>query len=100
MRIKVKKGYLYLEDIFGFCKIFKKVTENLCFHIIFKTNDSQKIIYSSIADDINVTNNNSYLYVSNLVPIVETQTMFNEATQNFYRISYDEYLTENEKFQI
>ena len=33
------KGYLYLEDIFGFCKTFKKVTKNLGFHILFKTND-------------------------------------------------------------
>ena len=27
------KGYLFLEDIFGFCKTFKKVTKNLGFHI-------------------------------------------------------------------
>ena len=30
------KGYLYLEDIFGFCKTFKKVTKNLRFHLTFK----------------------------------------------------------------
>ena len=76
------KGYLYLEDIFGFCKTFKKVTKNLGFHLIFKTNDLQNIIYSSMADDINVTINNLYLYVPNLIPSVETQVMFNEATQN------------------
>ena len=52
------KGYLYLEDIFGFCKTFKKVTKNLGFHLTFKTNDLQNIIYSSMADDINVTINN------------------------------------------
>ena len=33
------KGYLYLEDIFGFCKTFEKVTKNLDFHLMFKTND-------------------------------------------------------------
>ena len=33
------KGYFYLEDIFGFCKTFKKVTKNLGFHLTFKTND-------------------------------------------------------------
>ena len=38
------KGYLYLEDIFGFCKTFKKVTKNLGFHLRFKTNDLQDII--------------------------------------------------------
>ena len=34
------KGYLYLEDIFGFCKTFKKATKNLSFLIFFKTNQS------------------------------------------------------------
>ena len=33
------KGYQFLEDIFGFCKIFTKVTKNLGFHLMFKTND-------------------------------------------------------------
>ena len=88
------KGYLYLEDIFGFCKTFKKVTKNLGFHITFKTNDLQNIIYSSMADDINVTINNLYLYIPNLIPSVETQVMFNEATQNNYKISFDEWYTE------
>ena len=88
------KGYLFLEDIFGFCKAFKKVTKNLGFHITFKTNDLQNIIYSSMADDINVTINNLYLYVPNLIPNVETQVMFNEATQNNYKISFDEWYTE------
>ena len=88
------KGYLYLEDIFGFCKTFKKVTKNLGFHLTFKTNDLQNIIYSSMADDINVTINNLYLYVPNLIPNVQTQVMFNEATQNNYKISFDEWYTE------
>ena len=88
------KGYLYLEDIFGFCKTFKKVTKNLGFHLQFKTNDLQDIIYTSLTDDINVTINNLYLYVPNLIPSVETQVMFNEATQNIYKISYDEWFTE------
>ena len=64
------KGYLYLEDIFGFCKLFKKETKNLGFHIMFKTNDLQNIIYSSMADDINVTINILYLYVPKLKPKV------------------------------
>ena len=88
------KGYFYLEDIFGFCKTFKKVTKILGFHLQFKTNDLQDIIYTSMTDDINVTNNNLYLYVPNLIPSVETQVMFNEATQNNYKISYDEWFTE------
>ena len=88
------KGYLYLEVIFGFCKTFKKVTKNLGFHLTFKTNDLQNIIYSSMADDRNVTINNLYLYVPNFIPHVETQEMFNDATQNNYKISFDEWYTE------
>ena len=88
------KGYIYLEHIFGFCKTFKKVTKNLGFHLILKTNDLQAIIYTSMTDDINVTINNLYLYIPNLLPSVETQVMFNEATQNNFKISYDEWFTE------
>ena len=88
------RGYLYLEDIFGFCKTFKKVSKNLGFSITFKTANLQDIIYSSMADDINVTINSLYLYIPNLVPSVETQLMFNEATQNKYKISFDEWYTE------
>ena len=57
------KRYLHLEDIFGFCKIFKKVTKSLGFHLTFKTNDLQNIIYSFMADDINVTFNKLYLFI-------------------------------------
>ena len=88
------KEYSYLEDIFGFCKTFKKVTKNLGFHLSFKTNDLQDIIYTSMTDDKNVTITKLYLYVPNLIPSVETQVMFNEATQNNYKISYDEWFTE------
>ena len=43
-----------------------------------------------MADDINVSINNLYLYVPNLIPNVDTQVLFNEATQNNCRIPYDE----------
>ena len=88
------KGYLYLEDIFGFCKTFKKVTKNLGFHLIFKTANLQDIIYTSMADDIDVTINSLYLYIPNLIPSVETQLMFNEDTQKNYEIYFDEWYTE------
>ena len=87
-------GHLLLEDIFGFCKGFTKVTKNLSFHLMFKTNDLQGIIYTSMADDINVTFKNLYLFVPKIIPSVETQLMFNEATQNIYKISPDEWYTE------
>ena len=47
-----------------------------------------------MADDKNVTINKLYLYVPNLIPNVETQVMFNEATQNNCKITFDEWYTE------
>ena len=47
-----------------------------------------------MADDINVTISSLYLYIPNLIHSVETQVMFNEATQNIYKISFDEWYTE------
>ena len=47
-----------------------------------------------MADDINVTIHILYLYVPNILTSVETQLVFNEATQNNYRISFDEWFTE------
>ena len=61
---------------------------------MFKTNDLQNILYTTMADNINVTIINLYLYVPNLIPSGETQVMFNEATQKNYKIFYDEYYTE------
>ena len=61
---------------------------------MFKTARLQDILYTSMADDTDVTTNNVYLFIPNLIPSVETQIMFNEATQNNYKISYDEYFTE------
>ena len=47
-----------------------------------------------MVDEINVTICNLFLFVPNLLPCVETQLMFYEATQNDYKISYDEYYTD------
>ena len=88
------KGQLPLENIFGFCKSFKKITKNLGFHIKFRTADLQDIIFTSITDNINVTINSLYLYVPSLIPNTETQLMFNESIQNNYRIYFDDWYTE------
>ena len=61
---------------------------------MFKTNDLQDIINTSMADDINVTINILYLCIPNLVPSVETQLIFIKATENNYKKSFDEFYTE------
>ena len=88
------EGCLYLEDIFGFCKTFKKVFKFLGFILMFKTATLQDIIFTSMDDDINMTINSLLLYIPNLIPSVEIQLMFNEATQTNYKISFDEWYTE------
>ena len=59
-----------------------------------KTTEFRDILYTSMTDDIIVTINSLYLFIPNLIPSVETQFLFNEATQNNYKIYYDEYFTE------
>ena len=90
------KGQFPLEHIFGFCKTFKKVTKNLGFRITFKTANLQDIIYTTIAagNQIKVTINSLYLFVPLLIPTTATQLLFNESTQNNYRIIFDEWYTE------
>ena len=88
------KGCFYLKDILGFCKTFKKATKNIGFHFMFKTAGLQGVIYTSMADDINVTINILCLFIPNLLPSVKTHLMFNEATQNNYKISYNYWYTE------
>ena len=88
------KGHLALEHKFEFCKTFKEITKNLGFHLIFKMNDLQDIIFTTIADDINVTINSLYLYVPRIIPSTTTQVMFNEAIMNNYTITFASWYTE------
>ena len=88
------KGQLLLEDIFGFCKTFKKITKNLGFHITLKTNDLQNIIFTTLANDINVTINSLYLFVPILTPNSETQVLLNESIKNNYTLTFDSWYTE------
>ena len=88
------KGQLLLEDIFDFCKTFKKISKNLGFHITLKTNDLQNIIFTTLANDINVTINSLFLFVPLLTPNSETQVLFNESIKNNYTLTFDSWYTE------
>ena len=88
------RGHLALEHIFGFCWTFKKITKNLGYHLKFKMNDLQDIVFTTIAKDITVTINSLYLYVPKLIPSTSTQVMFNEAIMNNYTITFDSWYTE------
>ena len=57
-------------------------------------NDLQDIIFTTIADDINVAINSLYLYVPQFIPSTSTQVMFNESIMNNYTITFDSWYTE------
>ena len=61
---------------------------------MLKTAYLQDIISTFMTDDIKVTTNNLYLFIPNLKPSVENQLLFNEAPQNNYEITCEEYFTE------
>ena len=65
------------------------------FHLKFKMNDLQDIIFTTIADNINVTLNSLYLYVPKLVPSTATQVMFDESIMNNYTFTFDSWYTES-----
>ena len=88
------KGQLLLQDVFGFCKTFEKITKNLGFLLTLKTNDLQNIIFTSLVNDINVTINSLYLFVPILTPNTETQVLFNESIKNNFTITFDSWYTE------
>ena len=80
--------------MFGFCKTYKKITKKLGFHLTFKTADLQDIIFTSIGNDINVTINSLYLFVTILFSNTEAQVMSNEFNKNIHTITYDSCFTE------
>ena len=57
-------------------------------------NDLQDIIFTTMADDINVTIHSLYLYVPQLIPLTSTQVMFNESITNNCTITFDSWYTE------
>ena len=80
------KGHLPLEHIFVFSKTFEKITKNLGFHLSFRTNDLQDILFTKLGYDFSVPISSFHLYVPVLIPITETQPTFNESIKNNYTI--------------
>ena len=67
---------------------------------MFKTIYLQDIICTSKTGDINVTNYNLFQYIPTLIPSVETQFLYNEAIQNNYKLSIDEWYTEKRVISV
>ena len=67
------RGQLPLENIFGFCKSFKKITKGVGFQLDHRTsNRKQDNLYTTLGDnDINVTFNRISLFIPPLTPIVK-----------------------------
>ena len=88
------EGHLPLEHIFRFCRMFKKITKTLEFHLLYKMSDLQDIMFTTIGTDINITINSLHLYVPISIPDSQTQVLFNESVMNNYRITFDSWYTE------
>ena len=80
-KVKLKEIFI-LKISLAFAKIFKNVTKHLGVHLMLQTNGLQDIIYTSMVDDKTVTINKFRLFVAIFKPSVETELIFNEATQN------------------
>ena len=89
------RAELPLEQIFGFCKTFKKITKRLGFELQLKTSsEKQNIIYTTLGgNDVNLTINSICLYIAGLVPYAEQQ-MFNEAIRESFTLSFDAWVTD------
>ena len=57
-------------------------------------NDLQDIIFTTIANNINVTINSFSLYVPILIPNTQFQVMSNESFMNIHTITFDSWYTE------
>ena len=88
------KGQLPLEHIFGFCRVFKKITEQLGFHLILKTANLQHVFYTTICDDIKVIFDNLFLFVQKINPDAQTQIIFNSSIKNSFTSSFDSWSTD------
>ena len=102
------RGHLPLKYIFGFCKSLKKITKGLGFELDLRTSNRKRdVLYTTLGDDdVNVTINNISLFIPQIIPSLETQVYFNEATSKMFTFSYESRTTDQKpvdtarKFQI
>ena len=89
------KGQLLLGYIFGFCKSFKMISEQLGFHLTFKTADLQDTIFTTLGCDFKVNFDNSFLYVPMFIPDAQTKIMFNDSIKHSFTLSFDSLSTDS-----
>ena len=73
------KVVLSLQNIFGLCKTFKKVTKQLGFHLTFKTADLQHIIFTTLGENNEVNFDTLFLFVPIFIPDAQSEVMFNDS---------------------
>ena len=84
------KGVLPLEQNFGFCRTFKKITEQLGFNITLKTADLQDIIYTTLGNDIKVNYNKLFFFVPIFISDAQTQAMSIDSIKDSFTLSFDQ----------
>ena len=88
------KGVFPLENIFGFCKTFEKVTKQLGFNLTWKTADLQDIIYTTLGDDFKVNFNKLFLFMPIFIPDAQTEAMFNDSFKDIFTLSFDHWTSD------
>ena len=83
-----------LEHIFGSYKTFKKITNQSCFPLTFKTADLQDIIYKTLGDDIKLKLDKLFLHFSKSTPDAQTQIMLNDSIKNSFTLPFDSWSTD------
>ena len=100
------KGQLPLEHTHGFCKLFKKITENLGIHLTFKTANLQTIKHATLGEDIKITIKKITPFVPPFIPNAGTQALFNDSVKNSFTTAFDSWYTDRKivddglKFQV
>ena len=90
------RGHLPLDNNFGFCRSFRKITKSLGFEIDLRTsNRKQDILYTNLGDnDVNVTIISINLFIPEIIPSPETQVYFNEAISKTFTLSFESWTTD------
>ena len=85
----VIRGHLRLENIFGFCKSYKKISKGLGFELDLRTSNRKRdILYTTLGDeDVKVTINSISLFVRQIKPSPETRVFFKEAVSKTNSLS-------------
>ena len=90
------RGHIPLQYIFGFARLFRKITKVFGYEFDLRTsNRKQDIPYTTIGDSgVNLTINSISLFVLQIISSPGTQAYFNETISKTLSLSYESWTTD------